>query len=101
MRNQVVTLEDESDPMVPVRIPIAVGEFFRADPVDQKIATAVMIQPADDIEQRGFSAAGRSQNRNEFGIPERQGYAFQCVNDRIAGVIIFLNIDEFQHALSS
>ena len=49
MRNQIITLEDKSDRMISVGIPVAVFVFFRGNPVDDQISAVVTIQSADDI----------------------------------------------------
>ena len=49
MRNQIITLENKSDRMISVGIPVPVFVFFRGNPVDDQIPAVVTIQPADNI----------------------------------------------------
>ena len=55
MGNQVVALEDKTDGVVTVRIPVTVSIFLCGDTVDDQIAAVITVQTADDVEQRGLA----------------------------------------------
>ena len=60
MRDQIIALKDKTDRMIAIRIPITVLEMLGRSMIDQQIAAGVMIQAADDIQQRRFPTAARS-----------------------------------------
>ena len=65
-RDQVVELEDEAD-----RVAAESGEFVlvgagQVDPAIGERAGGRHIESAEDVEQRGFSAAGRAEQYNEL-----------------------------------
>ena len=72
MRNEVIALEDEADSVVSVHVPISVAVILSASSVDNQIARGIVVKTAYDVEQRGFSAAGRAEYRHEFILPERK-----------------------------
>ena len=57
MRDKVIALENESDRVVSVCIPVAIFELLCGFAVDDKVARGVRVQAADDVQQRGFTAA--------------------------------------------
>ena len=66
VRNQVVALEHEPDRVVPVGVPVAFLKLLRALPADDQVALRVLVQSADNIQQRGLPAPRRSEDRDEF-----------------------------------
>ena len=60
VRNQVVALKDKAD-SVAVGVPIAVGIILCTDSVDKQLAVRIMIQSADDVEERRFPASRRAE----------------------------------------
>lgn len=52
MGNEVVGLEDESDAVVAECVPVAILVFLGRDAVDDEVARVVVVEPADDVEQR-------------------------------------------------
>ncbi len=60
VRDKIVTLKNKADAVVAVNVPVAVAELPRAYAVDADVARSVLIQPADNIEKRGFAAARRT-----------------------------------------
>ena len=71
MRNEVVALEDKSYSVISVYVPVSVGIRFRASAVDYKISVGILIKTADNVKKRRFSAARRTENRDEFASSER------------------------------
>ena len=66
MRNQIVTLKNESYTVIAVVIPISVVVTGGAYAVYKQLAARVVVESSYNIKQRRFSAAGRSQNGYEF-----------------------------------
>ena len=89
MRDEVVGLKDEADAVIAVDVPVVVGIVLCADPVHEDVAACITVKPADDVEQGGFTAAGRPQNRHKFAFSETQIHAFQDVHDVFFGNVIF------------
>jgi len=50
--DQVVALEDETDPVVAVGVPVAVLVLLGRDAIDDQVAGVVVIQTSDDVEHR-------------------------------------------------
>ena len=76
MGNEVIVLEDEAAAVVAVGIPIFVFKAFGGFSIDQKIAAGIMVQTANDVEQRGFAAARRAEDGNKTLVREHQRQVF-------------------------
>ena len=68
--DQIITLENKTDGMVAVRIPVAVGILLRGDVVDDKISGVIPVQTSDDVQKCGFTGTGRPQDSNKLIVPE-------------------------------
>src|SRR5690606_3847747 len=79
-RYQVVELEDESDVLAPEARERLVIESAQLAALEPELPARGGIEPAQDIEQSGFSAAGRSQQHDELTGAERKIYASQGVH---------------------
>ena len=97
--DKVVGLENEAYRTVAVGVPIAGTEFLGGLIVDDEVAVGVLIQAADDVEQRGLAAAGRPQNGDEFALAEIEVDAFHGVHDGVRHAIVLDDVDEFKHAV--
>ena len=95
--NQVIALEDETDGVVPVGVPVPVPVFPGGDAVDHQIPAVIPVQAADDIQQGGLAGAAGTQNSNEFAVPEIQADAVQSVLDETAGPVFFPDVAEVEH----
>ena len=60
MRNEVVGLKYETDTAVAIGVPIDVVVFFGGDGIYLNIAVCVAVKTADNVQQCGFSATGRT-----------------------------------------
>lgn len=92
MRNEVITLEHEADAMVAVYVPFAVAERFGGAAVYDEVAGRIFIQSADDIEQRGFSAAARAEDGHELVRAEIDADAFERRNVLPRNLVIFSDV---------
>ena len=92
MGNEVVRLKHEADAVISVYVPIAVGIIFRGNAADDEIAGRVMVESADDVQKRCFSASRRTEYGNEFIGAEFERYAFECVHDGARGFIILFDV---------
>ena len=91
MWDQIVGLKHKSDRVIAVMIPVPVLIFLRRFVGDGQIALRIAIQSADDIQQRGFAAAGRSQHGNKLILPELNINSLERLNLRITRKIILRN----------
>ena len=80
MRDQIVGLKDKADRVIAVVIPVSVLILFGRFVGDGQIALCVAVQSADDVQQRCFAAAGRSEHRDKFILPELDVNALECLN---------------------
>src|SRR5580658_4012270 len=64
--HQLERLEDESDLVAAHVREGTFGELVDASPRDQQLAGAGPIEPADQVQQRGFAAAARTHHRHGF-----------------------------------
>ena len=95
MRNEIVALENESNPVVAVIVPIAVFKILGRYSVDEKIARGIVVKAADDVEKSRLAASGRAEYGNEFVAPELDGETFQGVDKAnvAANFVILLDVD--------
>ena len=91
VRDQIVSLKNEADRVIAIRVPIGVRVILCRLSVDDKVALAVFVKAADDVQKRRFAAAGMAEDRDEFALPEAQIDPLQRVYRRVAGKIILFN----------
>lgn len=101
MRDEVVTLEHEADGVVAVGIPVAALVLLGGDAVDHQIAGIIMVEPADNVEQRGFARSGRTEDGHELAVAQVQADIVQRLLHEIAGFVLFGDALDLQHAASS
>ena len=73
--DEVVALENETDAVVAVAIPVAVPEVFRRDTVDDEVAGIEVIEAANHVEHRGFAGSGLAEDRDELVVTKRDAHA--------------------------
>ncbi len=56
-----------------------------------------MIQSADNVEQRCLAAAGLTENRDKFILPEFKVNTLERVDDRVPRHIVFFDVFELEH----
>lgn len=100
MRNEIVRLEDEAYAPVAVGVPVHVVELFRGDAVHLYIAACIAVQPADDVEHCGFSAAGRSEDGHEFVLAEFERHVVESEHALFFGLVLFRDFYQFQHCIT-
>ena len=88
VRNQIIALENKTDGMVPVGIPVPLRKLLRGLSADDQVPGGITVQAADNIQQRGFSAAGRAQDRGKLTLAENQVNAPERFNLRVPGGVI-------------
>ena len=91
--------EDFNPPegVVAVSVPVGVRKALGGFVVDNQIPVRVLVKPADDIQERGFAATGMTKDGDEFILPEFEVHALEGVNKRIADLIVFFDLAEFEH----
>ena len=93
-------MKHKADRVVAVGVPVAVLVLLRGNPVDDKVAAVVAVQPADDIEQRRFAGAARPQHGDEFVVAQVQAHIVERVLHKLAGLVLLVNILDLQHLVS-
>ena len=90
-------MEDEADRVVSVGVPVAVAEVLCGAAVDDEVAGGVFVEAADDVEHGCLAAAGLTEDRDEFALPEREGDSPQRVDDPVPRRVVLDDIPEFKH----
>lgn len=93
MRDEIIRLEDEPYTVISVYVPIGIGEISGGFAAHYKIAARIMIETAYYVQQRGFAAAARAENRYEFIGSELHGHAFESVYGGIRNFIVLFYVD--------
>ena len=88
MRNEVVGLKNKAYRVVAVSVTVAVGVFLGRAAVDHKVAVCVLIQTADDVQQRCFAAAGVTEHGNKLGFSELKVNALERMHSLVADSIV-------------
>jgi hypothetical protein len=77
---QIELLENKSDLAVPKRGHLVLGIGCDVLTSQDVIAFVCGIKTSDDVHQRGFSAAGRADDRDEFMLLNQKGQAVDGMN---------------------
>ena len=97
MGDQVIALEDKANAMVTVNVPISVLKGARASSADGKIARRIVIQSSDDVQQRGLSASGGAEDRNELVLTEAKRHSAKRFHLLRCSHINLSYVFQFQH----
>ena len=73
VRDQVVALEDKTDAVVSVGVPVTIGVLGGVDPINNERARIIAIQAADNVEHCGFATTGWAEYRHELVVSEGNG----------------------------
>ena len=76
MRYQVIGLENKTDGMVSVSIPVTGFVFLGTFSVDNKISVGIFVKTAYDIQHGSLTASGRTKDRYKFAFPKLQAHTF-------------------------
>ena len=90
MRYQVVALENETDTVVSVDVPISVTVELCTSAVYDEIAVGIMIKTANDVKKRGLAASRRSEHADKLVLSEAEIDSLQSVYGFGGGDIILL-----------
>ena len=74
--------------MVAVSVPVAVGVLFGRSAVYYKVAVGVLIQTADDVQQRCFAAARVTEHGDKLGFSELKIDPFERMHSLVADSIV-------------
>ena len=99
VRNQVVTLENETNRMISVGIPVPVCVFLCRNTVDNQIAAVIPVQSANDIQQSRLTAAAGTQNCHKFIVAQVQADTVQRCLNQLTGNVLLSDILDLQHIL--
>ena len=97
VRNQVITLKNETYRMVPVGVPVSVCITAGGNAIDYQIAAVVAVQPAYHIQQCCFARAAGPQNCHKFTVTKAQTHMVQRLLHQIARFVLFANILYLKH----
>ena len=97
VRDEVIALKDKADGVVAVGIPVAVIVFLCGAAVDDEIAGGVAVEAADDVQQRGLTAAGLAKDCNKLILAEGDVDALERFDLRRAGLVYLGDVFQFQH----
>lgn len=81
--------------MVAVGVPVAVLEILGRLALDYQVAGGVLIEAADDIQQRRLAAAGVAKDRDEFALAELDAHTFKCDDLAVACRVLLDDILSF------
>ena len=95
--DEIVGLEDEPDAVVTECVPVAILVFLGRDAVDDEVARVVVVEPADDVEQRRLPRTRRPEDRHELAVAEGDGHVVERGLGEAAGGIGFANIAKLEH----
>ncbi len=98
--DEVEGLENEADHPVAVVGGLALGQVLDQAAVDVVFARVVVVQNAQDIEQRGLAGAGGSHDRDEFPLVDAKVDSFQDVQ-RLTVVVCLIDVFEFDEHIVS
>ena len=70
--DQVIALEHETNGVVAVGVPVAVGVLLGGDAVDDQVAAIIAVKAADDVQQCGFAGAAGAQDGDKLIVTEVQ-----------------------------
>ncbi len=97
MRYHVVALENEAYRVVAVCIPIPVLVLLGGTPVYHEVSGGVLIQTADDVQQRGLAAARMSEHRDKLAVAETYRHVAQSVNFIAARIVVLCYVFDLKH----
>ena len=100
VRDKIIGLEDKSDAVIAVNVPITVAVIPGRAPLYDKIARCIMIKPADNVKQGCFAAPGRPENTHKFIVTKFEIYAFQRMDIPGSDLIDLPDLVKFQHMTS-
>ena len=95
--DEIVGLEDEPDAVVAECVPVAVLVFLGRDAVDDEVARVVVVEPADDVEQRRLPRTRRPEDCHELAVAEGDGHVVERGLSEAAGGIGFADIAKLEH----
>jgi len=96
---EIVTLENETDCMVPVGVPVLVFVSAGGNAVDYQFSAVIAVKTAYDVEKSSLSGAARPQHGNEFIVPEIQRHSVKSFLYESAGPVFFSDIIYLKHSL--
>ena len=99
--DEVVALEHEAYRVVAVSVPVLVAVVPGRAAVYHKVAAGVLVEAADDVQQRRLPAAGGAQHGNKFALAEVYGDTLESVYGRVAGRVVLRYVPQREHGRSS
>ena len=97
--DEIETLKDESNQPVAVFGSFGLREIADELSVDAVFAAVVVVENAEDVEQRGLARTRRAHDGYEFAFLDAQVDAFQYV-ERLGAEVGLVDVFQFYHAHS-
>ena len=97
VRDEVVALEHEAYRVVAVSVPVLVAVVPGRAAVYHKVAAGVLVEAADDVQQRRLPAAGGAEYGHKLTFPEINGNSPESMNGRVAGRVILCYVPQREH----
>ena len=94
MGNEVVRLKNKPDAVVAVGVPVGVFIILCGNALYDQVAVRIVVEPADDVEQRRFPAARMPEHGNKLLLAEREADTLERVYGAVRHFVIFF--DAFQ-----
>ena len=99
MRNDVVALEHKANGVVAVGVPIGVRVVLSGAAVDTQVALGVLVEAANDVEQRGLAASRGAQNSHELALAKAQRHAIKGHYLALRHGIALRDMSKLQHGI--
>ena len=99
MRNQVIALENETDRMISVSVPVSVLILFCGYAIDNEVSGRIVVKTADNIQHCGLTASGMTKNSNKLVITECNINSVECSYLIFTRAIVLNDFFKLQHKI--
>ena len=95
--DKVIALEHETNGVVAVGVPVAVGVLLGGDAVDDQVTAIIAVKAADDVEQCGFAGAAGAQDGDKLIVTEVQADIVEGDLFQIACFVFLADFFKLKH----
>ena len=95
--DKVIALEHETNGVVAVGVPVAVGVLPGGDAVDDQVTAIIAVKAANDVEQCGFAGAAGAQDGDKFIVTEVQADIVEGDLFQIACFVFLADFFKLKH----
>src|SRR5690606_8625101 len=97
---QIERLEHEADKTIAVASGLALGQAPDEPAIEGVLAAVVVIQDAEDVEQRGLSRTGRPHDGDELSLRDVQVHVLEHVHPVLGRAVELVDGSELDHGAS-